>query len=76
MGNYETAGIVDRDLDGIPVPLFEDTELKEESDGLCLERHMIVGGKKFVINSVFPKNSVSTPTDKLLSLIDKEQQAE
>jgi len=50
--------------------------LKEQSDSINLERHMIVGGKKFAVTSVFSKNAVSTPTDKLLSLIDKEQAAE
>ncbi|NLI12297.1 MAG: hypothetical protein GX425_06675 [Peptococcaceae bacterium] len=74
-GSYDTAGIVDSELDGKPVALFEDTELKEEPDDICLERRMIVGGKKFVINSVFPKDAHLTPTDKLLSLIDKEQEA-
>jgi len=75
-GSYDTAGIVDSELDGTPVALFEDTELKEEPDDICLERRMIVGGKKFVISSVFPKDAHLTPTDKLLSLIDKEQEAE
>ena len=54
LGSYEAAGIVDRDLDGTSIPLFEDTELKDQSGNLCLERHMIVGGKKFVINSGVP----------------------
>lgn len=75
-GSYDTAGIIDSELDGTPVALFEDTELKEEPDGLYLERRMMVGGKKFSVSSVFPKDAVSTPTDKLLSLIDKEQEAE
>ena len=64
---------------GAPAPccaLFEDTELKEEPDGLCLERRMMVDGKKFAVSSVFPKDAVLTPTDKLLSLIDKEQETE
>lgn len=75
-GSYETVGIIDNELDGTSVPLFEDTELKENPDSICLERRMIVGGKKFAVSSVFPKNAVSTPTDKLLTLIDKEQAAE
>ncbi len=75
-GSYDTAGLIDSKLDGTPVVLFEDTELKEEPDGLCLERRMMVGGKKFAVRSVFPKDAVSTPTDKLLALIDKEQQSE
>lgn len=74
--SYDTAGIVDSELDGTPVALFKDTQLKEEPDGLCLERRMMVGGKKFAVSSVFPKDATLTPTDKLLSLIDKEREAE
>jgi hypothetical protein len=76
LGSYETAGIKDKTFNGKPVPLFEDTDLIEQSDSLCLERHMIVDGKKFAVSSVFPKAATSTPTNKLLSLIDKEQEAE
>jgi hypothetical protein len=72
-GSYETAGIVDTMLDDMPVPLFEDTELIEQPDSICLERHMDIVGKRFVVRSVFPKTAASLPTDKLLSLIDKEQ---
>ncbi len=73
-GSYETAGIKDQTLDGKPIPLFEDTELKEQADCLCLERQMEIAGKKFAVSSVFPKAAASTPTEKLLSLIDKEQE--
>lgn len=75
-GSYETAGIKDKTLDGKPVPLFEDTELKGNTDSFCLERHMDIAGKKFLVSSVFPKTAAATPTDKLLSLIDKEQEVE
>lgn len=71
-GGYETAGIVDTELGNKLVPLFEDTELIEQPDSICLDRHMIVGGKKFAVRSVFPKTATKTPTDKFLSLIDKE----
>ncbi len=71
-GGYETAGIVDTELGNKLVPLFEDTELIEQPNSICLDRHMIVGGKKFAVRSVFPKTAAKTPTDKLLSLIDKE----
>jgi hypothetical protein len=73
-GSYETAGIRDKTLDGKPIPLFEDTEIKENADTFCLERHMDIAGKKFLVSSVFPKSAASTPTDKLLTLIDKEQE--
>ncbi|OQB26103.1 MAG: hypothetical protein BWY11_00053 [Firmicutes bacterium ADurb.Bin182] len=73
-GSYETAGIVDTPLESKLIPLFEDTELIEEPDSMCLERHMEIAGKKFAIKSVFPKAAASLPTDKLLTLIDKEQE--
>lgn len=73
-GSYETAGIKDKPFDRKTIPLFEDTELVEQPDTICLDRHMEIAGKKFAVRSVFPKAAVSTPTDKLLSLIDKEQE--
>lgn len=75
-GGYETAGIKDKMLDGKPIPLFEDTELIEQPDSLYLERHMEIAGKRFSVSSVFPKTAASLPTEKLLSLIDKEQEKE
>ncbi len=39
-GSYETAGIIDTALDDKLIPLFEDTELIERPDSICLERHM------------------------------------
>ncbi|MDT3699223.1 MAG: hypothetical protein RO469_07320 [Thermincola sp.] len=70
-GSYETVGIKDKTLDGKPIPLFEDTELIEQSDNICFERYMEIAGKKFAVRSVFPKAAASLPTEKLLSLIDK-----
>lgn len=73
-GSYETAGIVDTALEDKLIPLFEDTELIEQPDSICLERHMEIAGKRFAVRSVFPKAAKSLPTDKFLSLIDKEQE--
>lgn len=73
-GSYETVGIVDTALEDKLIPLFEDTELIERPDSICLERHMEIAGKRFAIKSVFPKSAASLPTDKLLTLIDKEQE--
>ena len=76
LGSYETAGIIDRNLDGKPVSLFSDTELKSGMDGSYLERRMMVGGKRFVVHSVFPKDAAMTPTDKMLELIDAQMKKE
>jgi len=37
-GSYETAGIRDKILNGKPIPLFEDTELKEQTDSITLTK--------------------------------------
>lgn len=73
-GSYETAGIVDTELEDKLIPLFEDTELIEQTDSICLERRMEIAGKKFRVSSVFPKSAKVLPTEKLLTLIDKEQE--
>lgn len=75
-GSYETVGIKEKFLNNKPIPLFEDTELVEQPDSICLDRHMEIAGKKFAVRSMFPKVATATPTDKLLSLIDKEQETE
>ncbi|MEA4921594.1 MAG: hypothetical protein VB078_11850 [Clostridiaceae bacterium] len=72
-GAYETAWLTAGKVNGNFVPLFEDTQLTEQSDTLSLERRMVVGGRAFSVCSVFPKDAAATPTDKLLSLIDREQ---
>ena len=33
---------------------------------------MLIRGKVFLVTSVFPSETIATPTDKLLSLIDAE----
>ena len=34
------------------------------------QREMLIRGKVFHVTSVFPAETIATPTDKLLSLID------
>ena len=71
LGSYDTVRITDKDWNGMPVPMFEDTELKEDCGNVRLERRMVVGGKRFIVSSVFPDSSTLTTTDKMLSLIEK-----
>jgi len=58
------------------VALFADTELKETEDALCLERQMLIEGRRYLITSVFAPDAASTPTDKLLSVIDADLEKE
>lgn len=75
-GAYDTARIIDGERNGVPVALFADTELTETEDALCLERQMLIEGRRYHITSVFAPNAASTPTDKLLSVIDADLERE
>lgn len=47
--SYDTTGIVDGELDGVPVALFEDTIIKKQPDGIflvCLfHKYLLLVGK-------------------------------
>lgn len=49
---------------------FRDTAYWLKDDHTISERQMLIGGKVFQVTSVFPSKTSTTPTDKLLSLID------
>ena len=72
LGAYEMAGIINPKYILKKLALFSDTAYRENPDGLCLERKMIVDGKHFNVRSVFVGGGAATPTDKLLSVIDNE----
>ena len=56
--------------------LFRDSTAKWEGDDLTRQRAMLVGGKCFLVTSVFPGGASATPTDKLLQLIDTKLERE
>ena len=71
LGAYETADIVwQSDLDGNICRTFDDSELSRENDNLMTERKMMVDGKVFTVCSIFPIAPNTTPTEKLLKIID------
>ena len=71
-GSYETVGLHDSTVTDREIALFDDTLIHEQPDGLSLERRMSVEGKRFAVQSVFG-NGGATPIDKLLTVIDNEQ---
>jgi len=75
-GAYDTARIIDCERNGKSVALFADTEMREDTDTLCLERQMLIEGRRYRITSVFAPDAASTPTDKLLSVIDADLEKE
>ena len=86
LGNYRDTGILGayrpeqvilrRSEDGGVETLFRDSTAKWEGDDLTRQRAMLVGGKCFLVTSVFPGGASATPTDKLLQLIDTKLERE
>lgn len=58
-----------QEKDGITA-IYRDTIYNQQDDCMTGTRFMEVGGKCFRITSVFPEDSSSTATEKLLSYID------
>ena len=56
--------------------LFRDSTAEWEGDDLTRQRAMLIGGKCFLVTSVFPGGASATPTDKLLQLIDTKLERE
>lgn len=57
-------------VNGKVLPLYRDTSYIETEEGMELKREMIVGGRTFIVRSIFPSATSTTPTQKLLRMID------
>lgn len=73
LGAYETTEVVwDEVVDGKCAPCFEDAMVVFYTGQTRTDRIMDVEGRRFRIRSVFPADTETTPTDRLLALIDTE----
>lgn len=73
LGAYHPEYAVSRRTeDGKVETFFRDTVYRVNNDELVPEREMLIGGKRFLVTSVFPDTPTVTPTEKMLSLIDME----
>ena len=71
LGAYETADIVwQSDSKGDYHRTFDDTFITQEDDKFVAERTMDIDGRVFKVHSIFPSIITTTPTEKLLSVID------
>ena len=71
LGTYSPDRALIRKMsDGGVVTVFRDTFHCAEENHFVREREMLIGGKRFVISSMFPKEPTATVTEKMLSLID------
>lgn len=72
LGAYQPGHAIQREVNGKVLPLYRDTEYTETEDGMELKREMVVGGRMFIVHSVFPAASTATPTEKILRIIDND----
>ena len=72
LGAYHPDRAVKREIDGKVLPIYRDTRYRETDEGTELQREMVVGGRMFLVRSVFPAVSSATPTQKLLRIIDND----
>lgn len=73
LGAYETAEVIhEEEENGKYAPCFEDALVTFDTEQTHIERRMDIGARCFRIRSVFPSDAETTPTDRLLELIDTE----
>lgn len=71
LGAYETAEVVwKNDTEGTYHRTFDDTTILNDISHHIVERQMDIESRTFRVCSVFPMVKQSTPTEKLLTLID------
>lgn len=70
LGAYETTEVIwQSDSEGNLKRTFADSFVYSDDTHHTIERDMEVDGKVFCVHSVFPINSTSTPTKKMLTVI-------
>ncbi len=71
LGAYETAEVIwQGDSEGNLKRTFADSFVYRDENHYTIERNMDVEGKNFRVHSVFPVTAKSTPTKKMLTIID------
>ena len=77
LGGYRPEEAILRKAEGGGVDtLYRDANYTVSEKKYSRERQMLIRGKCFIVTSVFPTNATATPTDKMLSVIDGDLEAE
>ena len=72
IGSYATSNPHTLTPFGYPLPAFDDTLSVISEEGHYWQREMAVDGKCFMVRSFFQPVSETTPTEKLLHMIDSD----
>lgn len=71
-GFYEENKPVLRGTDDRAIPIYRDTGVYIAEDEIRTERQMKINGRPYYVTSVFPAFSESTPTEKIIELMELE----
>lgn len=71
-GFYEENKPVLRGTDDRAMPVYRDSGVYITEDEIRTERQMKINGRPYYVTSVFPAISESTPTEKIIELMELE----
>ena len=71
-GFYEETMPLLREMDGKIIPTYRDTSLYITEDEMRTERQMNINGRPYLVTSIFPAFSETTPTEKIIELMELE----
>lgn len=73
LGGYAPERVVGFRTEDKIAPIYRDTSYHETEDGVELHRRMIVGGRRFLVRSIFSASEkAKTPTEQMLQIIDSD----
>lgn len=71
-GFYEENRPIVRNTDDRAIPIYRDTGVYITENEIRTERQMKINGRPYYVTSVFPAFSESTPTEKIIELMELE----
>lgn len=73
LGGYAPERVVGFQMEDKITPIYRDTTYHETENGIELCRQMIVGGRCFLVRSIFSASEkAKTPTEQMLQIIDSD----
>ena len=73
LGSYIPERVIGRKSEDTVMPVFRDAVYVETENSVELQRSMTVGGRRFLVRSIFSAGEkAKTPTDQMLQIIDND----
>ncbi len=73
LGSYIPERVIGRKAEDTVMPVFRDAVYIENESSVELQRSMTVGGRRFLVRSIFSaEEKAKTPTERMLQIIDND----